>query len=244
VPNGVSLPHRRGDLHTAMTNLLNISVAAVLTLFVYSYLLRDNALYRIAGHLLVGLGVAYALTVAVYNVLLPNLLLPLRDTPTERADLLIPFTLGILLLAKAVPRGARLGNAGVAYLLGAGLGVSVGGALVGTLIPQIIATMRPLAPVGGVDVGQAILNGIILVGTVVALLAFAYTRPATTPTLDDSNIAATDNPTLLYRIGRWVLMVAFGAILGGTILTYTAALTGRWDFLINEWLFGFYQLLT
>jgi hypothetical protein len=33
-----------------------------------------------------------------------------------------------------------------------------------------------------------------------------------------------------------VLMIAFGALLGGTILTYTSVLVGRWDFLINDWL--------
>lgn len=220
-------------------NLLNISIAAVLTLFVYSYLFRDNLLYRLASHLMVGLGVAYALTVAVHSVLLPKLMIPLQRTitgDTNRADLLIPFTLGVFLLAKAVPRGARLGQYGVATLLGVGLGVAVGGALVGTLIPQLVATMLPLAPVGGVGLTQAILNIILVAGTILALLSFTYTRPARTPVIEGSNIAATDPPSLLYRVGRWVLMVAFGAILGGTILTYTTVLVGRWDFLINDWL--------
>ncbi len=228
-------------------DLLNISVAAVLTLFVYSYLLRDNALYRIAAHLVVGVGVAYALTVAVHEVLNPKLLIPLQNTiagEATRTDLLIPFTLGTLLLARAVPRGARLGNYGLATLLGVGLGVAVGGALVGTLIPQLLATMLPLAPVNGVGITQAVLNVLVVVGTALALLSFTYTRNARTPTLDGSNIAATDHPTLPHRLGRWVLMIAFGALLGGTILTYTSVLVGRWDFLINDWLMGLVQFFT
>lgn len=228
-------------------DLLNTSIAAVLTLFVYSYLLRDNALYRLASHLMVGVGVAYAVTVAVHQVLIPKLMVPLQGTiagDTNRADLLIPFTLGVFLLAKAVPRGARLGQYGIATLLGVGLGVAVGGALVGTLIPQLLATMLPLAPVGGVGIPQAILNIILVVGTILALLSFTYTRNARTPTVEGTNIAAIDNPTLTYRLGRWVLMIAFGAILGGTILTYTSVLVGRWDFLINDWLLELVGLFT
>src|SRR5688572_7297533 len=124
--------------------LLNVSISAVLTLFVYSYLLRDNALYRLAAHLLVGLGVAYALTLAVHNVLLPMLVLPLQATmagSAARQDLLVPLVLGLLLMTSAVPAGARLGNAPLAMLLGVGLGVSVAGALLGTLLPQALATM-------------------------------------------------------------------------------------------------------
>lgn len=230
-------------------DLLNISIAAVLTLFVYSYLLRDNALYRLASHLMVGVGVAYALTVAVHQVLIPNLVVPLQGTIAggsnpNRADLLIPFTLGVFLLAKAVPRGARLGQYGIATLLGVGLGVAVGGALVGTLIPQLLASMLPLAPVGGVGLTRSILNIILVAGTILALLSFTYTRNARTPTVEGTNIAAMDNPTLTYRLGRWVLMIAFGAILGGTILTYTSVLVGRWDFLINDWLFELVGLFT
>lgn len=228
-------------------DLLNTSVAAVLTLFVYSYLFRDNALYRIAAHLVVGIGVAYALTVAIHEVLNPRLLIPLQQTiggEATRADLLIPFTLGTLLLARAVPRGARFGNYGLATLLGVGLGVAIGGALVGTLIPQLIATMLPVAPVNGISVTQAVLNLIVVVGTVLALLSFTYTRNPRTPVLDGTNIAATDPPTLLHRLGRWVLMIAFGALLGGIILTYTSVLVGRWDFLINDWLLGLVRLFT
>jgi hypothetical protein len=218
---------------------LNLSISAILTLFVYSYLLRDNALYRIASHLVVGLGVAYALTVAVHEVLLPKLLIPLQATAAgtlERQDLLIPFALGMLLLAKAVPAGARLGNSPLALLLGVGLGVSVGGALLGTLLPQLRATMLPLAPAGGVGFTQAILNIVVVLGTVLALLSFTYTRSRHAPTIEGTNIAAADHPTFVRRLGQWIIMIALGVILGGTILTYSNALVGRWDFLINDWL--------
>ena len=64
-----------------MPEFNNISITPIITHFVYSYLLRDNALYRIAAHLLVGLGVAYAFTIAVHNILIPNLFLPLERLP-------------------------------------------------------------------------------------------------------------------------------------------------------------------
>ena len=46
-------------------------VSLVLTLLVFSYLLGDNFLYRIAMHVLVGVAAGYAAIVAVESVLIP-----------------------------------------------------------------------------------------------------------------------------------------------------------------------------
>lgn len=209
--------------------LLGTTVAAVLTLIVYSYLLRDNPLYRIAEHLLVATGVAYALIIAVYAVLVPLLFEQLNPS---RPDLLIPLVLGLMLLMKAVPRGARLGNPGLAYLVGVGLALAAGGALVGTLIPQSLATMMPVLPLGGTTPLGALDNFLFIVGTLFVFGSFLFiTRQASAPE------APTAPPRSWWRrIGRWFLMITLGAIFGGIVLTFMSLLVGRWDFLLNQWL--------
>lgn len=222
-----------------LTNdFFGMTIAAILTLFVYSYLLRDNPLYKLAEHLLVATGVAYALVVAVYWVLIPKLLEPLQMEAANRPDLLIPLVLGLLLLAKAVPRGSKLGNPSTAYLIGVGLALAMGGALLGTLIPQAQATMLPIIPLGRVSLSEALSNLIVIVGTLAVLFSFFYLKPQTGLGVPKLEQEPTRAPTRWYTLGRWFMMITFGTIFGGMTLTYVSLLVGRWDFLINEWLAG------
>lgn len=222
-----------------LTNdFFGMTIAAILTLFVYSYLLRDNPLYKLAEHLLVATGVAYALVVAVYWVLIPKLFEPLQTNATNRPDLLIPLVLGLLLLAKAMPRGSKLGNPSTAYLIGVGLALAMGGALVGTLIPQAQATMLPIVPLGNLSLSEALSNLILIVGTLAVLFSFFYLKPQIGLGVPKLEQEPTRPPTRWYTLGRWFMMITFGTIFGGMTLTYISLLVGRWDFLINEWLAG------
>ena len=58
---------------------LDTVVAVLLTLFVFSFLLGDNALYRLAEHLFVGVAIGYAVVIAFHSVLVPRLITPLAE---------------------------------------------------------------------------------------------------------------------------------------------------------------------
>lgn len=177
---------------------IQIIVGAVLTFAVLSYLIGDNAVYRLAMHLLVGVGAAYAVGVAIGQVLAPRMLVPL-SRPAEGIGPLVFGLFGLLgcvfLLAKIFPRTAWLGNVAVGTMLGVGAGVAVGGALFGTLVPQTIAAAGSLRSPGGIVIGL-----LLLASTVTTLLAFTY-RPA-------SRRAPLGAMGL---IGRGFLYVALGA---------------------------------
>ena len=55
--------------------------------------------------------------------------------------MIIPLVLGISLLAKLSPRISWIGNFAMAVLVGVGAAAAIGGALLGTLIPQAQAAM-------------------------------------------------------------------------------------------------------
>ena len=59
-----------------MIQTLGVALGLALTLMVYSYLLGDNPLYRLAVHLLVGVGMGYASVVIIFRVLYPTLIAP------------------------------------------------------------------------------------------------------------------------------------------------------------------------
>ena len=54
--------------------ILEIWVASLLTLCVFTFLYRDNPLYRFAEHLFVGVSAGYLLAVQYQNVLRPNVI--------------------------------------------------------------------------------------------------------------------------------------------------------------------------
>jgi hypothetical protein len=215
---------------------LDTVVAVLLTLFVFSFLLGDNVLYRLAEHLFVGVAVGYAVVAAFHWVLVPRLLLPLAESLEgqnwEQAALsLIGLLLGLLLLLKPVRSLSWWGNVSVALLLGVGAALAIGGALLGTLIPQVAATgdvPRYLAMYGP---GLGLLSGIIVVvGTigVVLHMTFGRGREGRLAALQDAVVQSWGG------LGRWFILVAFAAILATTFLSRLSLLVGRVQFLLDS----------
>lgn len=203
---------------------LGIWLAALLTIIVYSYLLGDNPLYRLAEHLFVGSAVGYAAVVTWHSVLMPRLIIPLAQDPYRNWPLFIPLALGFLLLTKAKASWAWLGNSAVAFILGVGVAVAIGGALFGSLLPQLKATIVSLNPAhypqrGWAGVRDAL---IIIVGTISTLLYFYFT------TGGESKLAR-----VRAGIGRFFILVTFGAIFANTAMSRISLLIGRVRFLME-----------
>ena len=63
--------------------LLGSWVAAGLTLFIYSFLYKDNPLFKLGEHLYVGISVGYSVVLAWHTVFLRLLWEPLKKDITE-----------------------------------------------------------------------------------------------------------------------------------------------------------------
>ena len=213
-------------------------IAVILTLCVFSYLLGDNALYRLAEHLFVGVAVGYAAVVAFHSILLPKLLAPLVESLiaedwTQVQLLLIPLGLGLLLLTKSFQRAkpvSWLGSFSVALLLGVGAALAIRGALLGTLLPQVDATADISRYVPRYGLGLGLFSGIVvLAGTTGVLIHFNFN------TSRRGRLAGLR--AWVVRIwgglGRWFILVAFGALLAMTFVSYLSFLAGRIQFLLD-----------
>lgn len=210
-----------------ITTLITGLTATLLTLLVFSRLLGDNPAFRFAQYLFVGVSLGYAFVVVYHQVLRPNVTALLADSadPARLGLRLVPFLLGLLLLARVTGRQSAswLANIPLALLFGVGAALALGGALVGTLWPQIRDTMQPAGSDPLALAGAALL----VLGVVLTLCYFYFTVPRATPAgrLIGAGAAA----------GRWLLMVAFGFFLAGSVITYLTALNGRLEFLV-DWL--------
>lgn len=208
------------------------ALGAILTLLIFSYLLGDNPLYRLALHIFVGVSVAYVCIVAIHGVIMPSLLPP--DAADSDARLpwiisLVGVLFGVLLLARNVRGLSRLSDVAVAILLGVGVAVALGGAIFGTLTPQIDAATDPAIPEPAVapDVLEPAGKVIAVLGTVTGLIVFSYSsrRPVDRPMNRLLNGGA--------RIGRWFVLIGFGAAYAGVITASLAFFVDRIQYLIE-----------
>ena len=211
---------------------IGVWIAAILTIMVYSYLLGDNPLYRIAEHLLVGSAVAYAVVIAVHSVLIPRLFGRLMD---GQWLYLIPLLLGILLLAKIRPAWASLGNVSMGLVIGIGAALAISGALTGTIGPQVRDTIASLSPAEYPDPGWlGVLNtAIIAIGTIGALLYAHFGVRKSTGAGEGRRGRVIE---LGASVGRWVIMISFGAIFASLVMSRVSLFIGRAQFLLGDWL--------
>lgn len=179
----------RGILPPNAGEAFGTFVAAALTVMLLSYIAGDNLFFRLAQHILIGAVAAYAVVVSVHSVLLAGLLGPLLGDPAAQWPLLVPLVLGVLLLCKASPQMARVGSVSIAFMLGVGAALGIGGALLGTLLPQLSATMLSvfdqlrftLSPAE--QFALVFSNLIIVLGTLGVFLSFRFSagRPSAPP---------------------------------------------------------------
>jgi hypothetical protein len=221
------------DLLIDLLNDFGPWLAFALTLMVFSYLLGDNPLFRIAEHLLVGLSLGFAWIVAWHSVFLPRVIARIgSQNPAEVGYTLVPLSLGALLLLKGRGSGVKMSSLPLAYLFGIGAAVSLGGAIFGTLIPQVSATIRSLNPAdypaewAWYDVVDALF---IVMGTVCTLLYFTFTAGG------QSRLGRVRGGLVRIgaSVGRWFLMFVFGALFGSLVMSRISLLVERITFLMN-----------
>jgi hypothetical protein len=209
-------------------------IAAVLTFMVWSYLLGDNPAFRIAEHLFVGTAVGYAVLVSWFNVVQPALFGSVAPQSPELAA--VPLLLCLLLIAKVRPAWSRVGNIPVAFLVGVGAALAVGGALFGTLWPQVLATASLSLDPADYGDPQPLLastffwqNLAILVGTIGAFFYFTFNTQPQGPLA-----GFRETFTRFWSgIGRWVIMITLGALFANTVMSRIALLVGRVQWLLE-----------
>lgn len=189
-----------------------IWISAFCTLAIYSFLYRDNPVYRAAEQVLVGLSVGYLVVVTVRSTLVPKVW-----TPTIAGDPwgLVAAAWVLLMWTRILPNSGWLSRLPLALVVGAGAGLSIPAMLKARVTSQMAAVLTP----------ELTLNTWIgALGVVTTLAYFHFTRPR--------NAVFTGTA----RVGTWYLMIFFGATFGFTIMSRISLLLGRTEFLLGTWL--------
>ncbi|MBM3317064.1 MAG: hypothetical protein FJY75_04345 [Candidatus Eisenbacteria bacterium] len=194
-------------------------MAAFFTLCIFSFLYRDNVLYRLAESIFAGVSFGYYIGLARLNTLEPNLFRPLFSDFAGHWPLLIPFALGLILYLRYVPKAAWISNWALAIYIGYYIGVNLIQRLHGEVLPQAKGTMLSLQ----VPPGQLLGNLVIILGVLTVLIYFFFSSPQRGPLKPAA------------RIGVYYLMISFGASFGYTVMGRISLLIGRLTFVIHEW---------
>jgi hypothetical protein len=193
--------------------------AAFATLVVWGHLAGERRLFAWAQYLLAGLLSGYLVVLAVREVLLPRLVLQLAEAPAERLELWpVAVLVVVIVLARQLPRTIAI--VPISVVVGGIAAFALGGAVVGTLLPQLASGMAiaddgPWSAAGGIA-GAAV--------SALVLTAFVHGMPGRR----GLGIAAVG--------GRWLIVAGMGAWLAFLLLTALVLLVDRIAFLLRDWL--------
>jgi hypothetical protein len=225
-----------GRSRVNLSHDLGTWVAALLTLCIFSFLYRDNPLYKFAEHLFVGVSAGYYIVLNYWTVIDVNLIAPLRaafgghlaggplsfQQGDYRALLVIPGLLGLLLLTRLVRRIDWISRWSLAVIIGVYAGLKTTGFAQGDLVAQVQASLTPLWVAGD---PWASFNAILFTaGLLTSLLYFFYSR-------EHRGALGWSS-----KAGICFLMVSFGAGYGYTVMSRVSLLIGRFQFLFEDWL--------
>jgi hypothetical protein len=216
---------------TPLTNLITGTISFLLTVMVLTYLIGDNPAFRVAIFIFIGVSAGYAASVAWHQVIYPQLVLPLRvGSLAERLLALFPLVMGFLLLFKLWPRRASLGNVSMAFLVGVGAAVAVGGAVMGTLFPQTLDSMNAFnLSTAGTSWFAKLSEGIVmLIGTISTLVYFHYGAKAT-----PQGPERWKPIRMISWVGQIFIAITFGVLFSGVFVAAMTALIERLSFIVT-----------
>ncbi len=212
------------------------SLGALLTLAIFSFLYRDNPIYKFAEHLFVGVSAGYLIIILWHNTLSPNLLQRLSDghwyygwLDSLRFWYVIPGLLGVMMFSRFSKKWAWVSRYPMAIYIGIAAGLTIPLEMTNRVLRQLVATMIPINWgnfIGSsyLDVAAGYSQVIIIAGSVAALIYFFFSTPHTGVVGGIS------------KFGIWILMIGFGATFGFTVMNRISLFTNRVQYLWQNWM--------
>jgi hypothetical protein len=198
-----------------------IWVAALYTLFTFSYIYKENPFYRFAEHTFVGAAAGHFIVIAIQNILSKGWY-PIVSK--GQYIYVLSIVLGLMLFSRFYKKRAWISHYPLALLIGVGTALAMRGAIQAEFLTQVASTIAPLY-----TLTQKTFDNFVIALTVIsALVYFLFTVEAKGPLKAPM--------TYLGKIGRYLLMIAFGAQFGATVMTRLGFVISRFQFLLFEWL--------
>ena len=216
--------------------IFKIWVTCFLTLAAFSFLYRDNPLYKFAEHMYIGVSAGYYMYQGLRSTIYPNLILYLQQgmagtLPPDSAGVLSyqwrwgAAILGVLLLSRLIPKLNWISRWPMAMIIGAYAGLNIVGLTKANLVDQLHASFIPifspdmpfwpLLGEGGATKPSVFNNCVMVLGLLFAMIYFFFSMGNKGPVQK------------VGMVGIGVIMVTFGATYGSIVLARVSLLIGR-----------------
>jgi len=200
--------------------VIQIWLAALFTIWIYSIAFRDNDFFKFAEYTFVGAAAGHSLVYGVDNIRRYGL-----DNLLGGSYLyIIAFLLGIILYARYHPQYFWLSRYPLSVMVGIGIGLSMRAVVTAEFITQIKATAS-INLFGG-DLYTLISNWIFIILVLTTIYFFIFTIPE----------AHEGGLGIIPQIARYGMMAAFSYSFANTVLSRYNMIFGRLDFLYNSWI--------
>ena len=203
------------------------------TIAIFTMLYRENPISRFFEHLLIGVSVGYGAALTWTNVLWPSWAVPLFGIDGKPVNLwwLLAVPFGALWYFQLSRKHAWISKLIICFFMGLGSG-AVFKAVFNVLIGpdgQINRTIIPLLQVGepGWNFWTFLFQDFLIFFVSLSTLSYFF-----------FSFRHERNPVLRYgsKLGRYFLMLMFGAIFGSTVMGRMSLLIDRLTFLFKMWL--------
>lgn len=192
---------------------LDTTFSLIVMLMIFSALYKESIIYRIVVAIWLGAGIAY-LSMEGANSLWTRLLRPLIAGTNYL--LILPLIFAALLFLSLVPKLSFISRYPSAFTLGANVGLAVAGAVITQIYRQTTAAVNTPS------------LAIMTVWVVFIIMYFTMTIKHEGP--------AGRTVGYISRIGRWMLMVSFGAMFANYGIARFSQLISRIQFVFFTWL--------
>lgn len=193
-------------------DLLWRGLATLVTLAIFSFLYRDNAIFKLVERLWVGVTTGYW-TMLLYHTSFTDKVI----TPIFRKGqwwYIIPALLGILMWFRLSKRYGFLARYSLAFYIGISTGIFIPLTIKTAILYQLEGTIRAIEPTW-----NGVMFTVALVGILCSLSYFLFSK-------EHKGVLAVSS-----KIGIYTLMIGFGAGFGLTVMGRVALLGHRVTFL-------------
>jgi hypothetical protein len=226
--------------------LFTVVVAGISTIAIFTFLIKENWFYRFFEHFYIGIAAGLGLIVPIKNYLWPQVLVPLfgldiiqyPDGTFSKVysyyNLLYipPMLFGLLFYFIYSRRYSWLSKVVIGFLLGMSGGISFKG-FFNDMTPQVVSSFKPLVVYvnGAVDWAASFSNTVFVVTLLSVMYYFFF-----------SFKRSGEGGKKVTVVGRWLMMVCFGAFFGSTVMARMALLVERLQFLLGDWVSALRQV--
>lgn len=190
--------------------LMSNLVGAFFTLCIFSFLYKDNPFYQMAEQMLVGISLGYGLVFTYERIFIPYTWQPI--VLKHNFVLIFPAILGMLYLFRFSRKLGWLSRYPIAFNM-MYVGMMVPLSMHASILVQMRQAMVPLETINLL---------LIFFGTIAVLLYFFFSK------------AHSGVYGKFVNVGKWYMMIGFGASFGLTVMARISLLIGRIQFLVND----------